>query len=1049
MTTSKLRIAMAVALLGLPSAAILRAQTAAKIVGLVKDQEGKIIAEASIVATGQKSTIKRKIKSEPDGGFVLAEIPPDTYEISATCDICNDVSSVVEVGAGQTRSIELTLDTKSNSTEISIDKHAATLDATSARLGSNATAGEIEAIPVNGRTYGPLALAIPLVSNSAGADFQALRFGGMSNQQNRYRLDGVDASSVVSAAPGFVPVSGVQFRLRTSVDSVQEFRVDAAMYPAEDGFGAGGQFKLVSKSGGADWHGGLSEYLRNDKLNARNFFDGVTKTGLHMNQFGGNAGGALKKDKLFVFASLEGLRQSAGLNILESAPSPHARQNADLLILPLLNLLGATSLPTQDPDVNAASRAATATESENNANIRVDYVANLRNRGFLRYSRTAGNQVVPDNTTTARSISSNTRPDNAVFSWNTELNAKMINQVTIGLNRAPVNVGVTGGGADAYGIRVIVGGAADNFASPGGLVQMVNGDWGRGALYHGSSWNFSDHLDLLLSSHSVKVGGEARMVRMPLQTMGGTVYRFLNPDTLLSNSDADVTYTGDVPLRVALQTQWAGYVQDEWRLRPNLVLNLGLRYEYASATREQNNKASIFDPYAFTVRQAAGGFYEASKLGFAPRLALAWSPERARGNTVVRTGVGIYQGPLTILDTIQPIQNSAIRSFIRGSIFPQPPSVLTGDEAQRAPYAFDASSFAHPQRNIVFSTSVQQSLPGQFVGQIGYGGILSRHLVQQATSNLGRSVDPDTGDIVRPNDSFGAIQYLTSGGTSSYHAFQSGLTRRFVDMLTISASYTWAHSIGDSLGTGEAQAAQNPNCLACEKASNNFDTKHTVNLSAVYSLPFGARQKYFSKGLVGALAADWALAGSFNAHSGLPLNVVIDRPDEIYRDGSTYYSPYGFVPDSASATVNVPYGGEDRGSQRPNLVPGVNPYQTGGGPWLNPTAFSIPLPGTMGNLGRNAFRGPGFSQIDLQLSRSIRISERVRIELRGEGFNVANHTNFAPPTTELQDQLLDASPGSGYSSRIATGFGQLNSTVGRTVGLGTSRQVQVGVRVVF
>jgi hypothetical protein len=682
----------------------------------------------------------------------------------------------------------------------------------------------------------------------------------------------------------------------------------------------------------------------------------------------------------------------------------------------------------------------------------MDYLLNVKNRFFTRYSRSNGNGITPDQSVTARNVSAATRPDQFVLGWSSELSASLINQMTAGLNRAPSSVGVDGGSALLSASRLLIVGSADNSAvSPGGLVSLIGGVYGRAADYKGRSWNLVDNLDWLRGNHSIKTGIDYRAIVMPFQTMGGTTYQYSTLDNLPVNNDADVAYTPDLPFRTAQGKQFGAYVEDEWRLRSNLTLSFGLRYEYFSPTSEQQNRGSIFDLSTFTFQPVNGGFFNASKLGFVPRAALAWSPDRLRGDTVFRVGAGIYQGPTAILDTVQPIQNGAVPVFLGGASFPQTPqSLFNNPDATKTPFALDTSSFVHPQRNMVFSGSVQQALPGQMVAQIGYLGILSRHLTQQGTTNLATGVDPVTGDRIRTSDQFSAIQYLTNGGNSSYNALQLGLSRRLVNGPTLSASYNWAHSIGDSFGTGETQAAQNPTCLACERASNNFDVRNTFSLNSVYELPFGKNRKYLNSGLIASLAAGWSLAGVWNLRSGLPVNVLIQRSDEIYRLDGVYYSPYGDIPDGAVAVTNVPYGGEDRGVERPNLVAGVNPYVNKSGTWfLNPAAFSIPLPGTIGNLGRNALRGPGFSQIDLQISRTFRVGEKHRIDLRAEAFNLANHVNFANPTSILPDSLVDVKPGSALNPDLASSFGQLNSTVGRTVGLGTSRQLQLSLRYQF
>ena len=242
-------------------------------------------------------------------------------------------------------------------------------------------------------------------------------------------------------------------------------------------------------------------------------------------------------------------------------------------------------------------------------------------------------------------------------------------------------------------------------------------------------------------------------------------------------------------------------------------------------------------------------------------------------------------------------------------------------------------------------------------------------------------------------------------------------------------------------------------CLACERSDNNFDIRQSFALNGVYALPFGKGQRHMSTGWASSALGGWSLAGAWNVHTGLPLNVLADRSNEIYYSAQTgqYYSPSATLPANGAYVVNAPYGLESFDSFRPNLVPGVDPYLKNKGSlgWLNPAAFSMPLPGTFGDLGRNALRGPGFSQLDLQISRSFSIRERQSLEIRMEAFNLLNHTNFSNPTTILPDSSIDVQPGSPYTPDLAAGFGLLGSTVGRTVGLGTSRQIQLSARFQF
>jgi hypothetical protein len=1033
---------------------LVQAQTSAQIIGVVRDQSGQAIASASVEAVGQKSAEKRKLTTQKDGSFALADLPPDVYQVSATCAICSDTSKVVEVGAGQSRSIDIALDTNSASSLIAVDDHAVTLDATSPKMGMNVSATEISSLPVNGRTFAPLALTAPFVTNAGGASFQDLRYAGQPAEQNNYLLDGLDTSSVISSSPGYLPLSGYTFRLRNSLDTVDEFRVDSLGYSAEDGSSTGAQIKLVSKSGSDGWHGSLFEYFRNDHLQARNFFDGEKPSPLHMNQFGASAGGDLIKDKLFLFGSFEELKQSTGFQSFELVPSAEARSRAVTTIQPVLQALPAGFSSTGDPDVDLAQRDGVASQNESNQNVRLDYLQSAKSRFFLRYSRSGANLLSPDSTATDRNIAAKSSPDQSVLSWSYQISGTLINQATLGLNRAPMTLNVQSANSPDDS-RIMIGGATSGgFASPGDLMLFSNGSYADSVDYHGRTYNLHDGLTWMKGAHSVQMGGDTRVLRVPFSMSGGMLYSLRDVDSLLSNEDVDVTYFADLSKRVAEQEQYAGYIQDQWRITPQVQAVFGLRYDYYSAMREQHNLASLLNYTNFTTTSPNGAFYNASRVGFEPRAGITWSPKRLKGDTVLRAGAGIYNGPTGLLDAMWPIQNSAPGSFERGMAFPLTASQITNSSSaisnQRA---LDLSSFGRPQQNYVLTASVQQALPHKLVGQAAYTGVLSRHLTQESFANISTAVDPATGNTIPANPAYSVIPFLTNAGNSSYHGLQLGLNRHLADNLTLTTSYNWSHSIGDSQGAGEEMAPQNPLCLECEHGDNNFDTRHSFSANAIYAVPFGKGRKLFNKGIGSALFGGWTMAGAWNAHSGLPVNVLVSRANEIYYSNSTaqYYSPSADLPADAHAVVNAPYGLEGLGAFRPNIVPGVNPYikSENGITWLNPAAFAMPLPGTFGNLGRNALRGPGFTQVDIQISRRFAITERNALTMKVEAFNLFNHANFSNPTAILPDSTIDVQPGTPYTSDLAAGFGSLTSTVGRTVGLGTSRQLQLSARFDF
>jgi hypothetical protein len=1026
------------------------AQQTATIVGLVRNTEGRNIDGAKLAAVGSRTGEKRLSSSSADGSFVFPAIPADTWQITATFEASGDSSTTVTVAAGQSRTVLLELHMDSATTLVAIDTKGTTIDTTSSRLAINVTSLETAELPVNGRTYAPLTLTAPGVVTAGTASFHDIRFNGQSSTQNEVRLDGVDSSSVISASPGFSQVPEFSFRLQASLDSIEEFRIDSALYPANEGHGSGGHVDLVSKSGSDQWHGALGEYLRNDDLDARNFFDGHDNNPLHMNQFGGSVGGPLIKSRLFMFGSGEGLDQRAGFNVIEQSPSASALAGATPLIQRILAGVP-TGFATGDPDVNTALKAGVALDDENTYGVRVDYVASAKDRLFARETRAGGEYSAPDITTAPRSLSSILHSDHLVAKWTRIQSAGLINEFTAGFNRLNDRLAIGTTTPAAQGIRVDFG---SGLVMPGSLIELPVGYLGSGATFDGRHYHVGDLMTLVHGAHTIKLGGEAGIVRMPFSILGGTSYRFNDLDSFLQNNDADVTSSGDLSRRAAAQEQFAGYVLDEWRIAPTVLINIGIRYEHYTATREEHNQAMLLDPSSLISRQAQGGFYPTSMAGFDPRIAMSWAPGFGKGGTVLRVGAGSYEAPVPMIDTLAPILAGANRSYAIGVTIPGSGAVAVGAKPVSLPKALDAGSFQHAARNYQYGVSVQQVIPGKLVAQAAWVGSVSRHLEQWGQSNpvLGLGPAGNETTLLRANTNFSAVDFLTNGGNSSYNGLNLNISRRLVDNLTVTASYSWSHSIDDSSGApGDAALPQDPTCRACERGSSNFDVRHVFAANSIYALPFGSHGRYLRSGWAARVLGGWTAGAVLTMRTGLPVNVTIERPDELYRDSSgLWYSLSTNVPATSVLLMNVPGGGESRPTLRPNLVPGMDPYIHGSrGTELSPAAFSIPLPGTYGDLGRNSLRGPGFSQFDAQISRRLRIGERQSFVIRVDAFNLLNRANFANPQASLPDGLSDLQPGSAFSTKTAPGFGQIVSTVGRTVGLGASRQLQLGLRYEF
>jgi hypothetical protein len=470
---------------------------------------------------------------------------------------------------------------------------------------------------------------------------------------------------------------------------------------------------------------------------------------------------------------------------------------------------------------------------------------------------------------------------------------------------------------------------------------------------------------------------------------------------------------------------------------------------------------------------------------FGPRLGFSWAPEKLANKTVFRVGGGYYYGPGLAEGQTQPAQNDRInRTITSGSLLTFPADTqsilstgISDPNLQFQPRAY-LPDYQIPEKILQYSASLEQQLPGNAVLTVAYVGSQGRNLFLRGITNriTGVVMNPTTGagTAVREfsvvngttvTNQFAEIDTKTSGGNDHYNGLQVLLNRRFSRGLTLGAQYVWAHSIGNSDGSKDARSSSNNYSFSSEYGDNISDVRQSFNLSLLYEVPFGSGKRYGSnanpvaKGLIGG----WQIGTLFNARTGLPIDVEIARAAIVYRNNTT-----GVITTSPVVTggiiqttplVNVPGGGQSRNVARPDLVAGVDPYiHNQGWLYINPAAFAMPAPGTYGNLGRNALRGPGISQLDLTLSKKFAVTESMNLEFRVECYNILNSPLYQVPNyatvSGSQARLADASgviqPGQAYTAAAAGGnYGALTQTVSNTVGTGTNRQFQLALRFNF
>jgi Carboxypeptidase regulatory-like domain len=977
--------------------AVLAQTDTGRITGVLTDQNGAVVPGATVIVKSSKTGEERTATSTSDGTYIITSLRPSVYSVTASTQGLSITATGVQVLIGQEVKLNLALQTTGVEAKVNVVAGADTaVNTESAAMGANVNPREVEGLPLNGRQLSQLYLQAPGSVNSGSGTYGDIRFSGRAVEQNEIRYDGIEGTAIIDTSPGNlngeVPTP---FRLQSSLENVQEFRVDSNNYPAEFGTGTGGQISVVTKSGGNKFHGSGFEYFRNDALDAANFFDNIIgqKSKLRMNQFGGSIGGPIKANKAFFFFSYEGYRLRGGINSIEAVPGQASRICAAPLgsgtiacnattaaLIPAFRVPDAIALRVGPDLFDTVQRQATNIVNETAVAFRFDYKINQKHSAYFRFFRDQGNNTQPEGVT-GRTIVIRSLPQNGVVAFQSVLKPTLLNEFKVGYNGALSRINglaPTVNGIDFSKISLNIAGSVAGFAlpgqganagvaTPGGLVRANSATNGSGQPYTPYSLSFIDSLNWTRGSHSFKFGGEVRAIRMWTDRIGGTTYTWSSINNFLANSLQSTQFLGDVSAPSpffnnstgqpeARQTYYIGYGQDEWKIRPNLTLNYGLRYEYYTPLKEKDNRQIYFDIVTGVLRDPSGDPYHSSKTNFGPRVALTWSPDPSGagffggGKTVLRGGFGLYYGPGQTEDQIQPIESNRISSTISGGSFPQDTNAIVANFINNPnnrsfqPRAY-APEYTIPEKIYQYTVSVQQELPYKVVLTAGFVGSQGRNLFLRSVANRilpgqttivdGTALPTTFGVVNRTNaagqviavntirefsivsgtssvqNPFAEIDYKTSGGHDSYKALQLSLTRRFNTGVTLNSQYTFSRSIGNTTGSNEARtAANNARTLSdfdYDLGANNFDIRHTFNFSAVYDLPFGKGKKHDFGSAGNAILGNWEVGTIVNARSGLPLEIGVVRPDvaiQCVNSAGCGGLPNGFVA-QLPGTVNV------------------------------------------------------------------------------------------------------------------------------------------------
>jgi hypothetical protein len=996
--------------------------------GTVTDPSGRLMGQAHVSAVENSTQQRREGMSDNDGRYAVPELPVGRYTITFDHPGFKTLTFVnVRQVVGGTRTLDATLQVSGGEDRVEVSATSELVDRTNGAITSLIESKQANELPLNGRNWAALTAFGPGAIDTGGSNQRSVRFAGRGLDDSNFTYDGVDETSIVNQT------QRAWARLSIPLDAIAEFRVDTLLATAEGGATGGAQLAVTSPSGANQFHGRLFEFLRNNYFDAPEpswASNGEAQQSLRLNQFGGALGGPVVHDKTFFYAASEAYRQVWGYPVSGDVPSaafkatvPSASPVSGIIDSypgagPKTFLTPYT--PANDPgdpyyaNYDLLTCSCTQVVNENSAMLRLDQHFSARTTGFMRFNYDRSVDTQPVSTAATELEQRVTAPVNGALELLHVLSPYLTNEAEFGYNRATDNTYNSSPTGAVFQIAISAG------PGPG----FGNQNYDYHSIYVGNTFAAIDNLTWLRGRQTLKFGVQIRHIQLNQHYGEHGIVTFSTLEQLAANKVAKASLTGALPVNDLRKNVFIGYVQDEFKVRPNFTLNLGARYTVFQLFREAHGKANPFD---FDTCGSQGFCGVGASFGrqnygdFDPRVALVWSPVQD-SKTIVRAGFGTYHEDGQLDDQNLPAKNEIPSYSVKNVIYPPNPYFTAGNISPNAEQRDRKDTYTEQ-----WDLSVQRELPANFLTTVSYLGSHGVHLLETNVVNL---KNPATGIAQYPGFA-PAIGWRGSVGASSYHGLSVSLRRPFSNGLLLTANYAYTHEIdngSNGSGDGDEISPQNAFCLPCEWASGTWDARHVVNGNAVYELPFGPGKPLLNqRGVTSAVVGNWQMTTTALARTGFPVNVLLP---------SSYVAPDG-----------------NSGTQRPDLVPGVALTPPGGRNihnWINPAAFALPA-GEFGDAPRNLFRGPGTWQIDIAAARTFPITERVRLEFRSEFYNIFNHPQLGQP--QMTCDLSSSSP-----TGCAAGFGSIINTVNLNtaivnpitpVGSGTPREIQLALRLDF
>ena len=1035
-------------------------QVGARIHGQVVDPSGAGVIDARVTVERVETGSVRHATTGVGGRYLIPALPPGDYAVGVEAEGFRRVSNEpVGLALGGEVRADFDLEIGTASDAVTITSATSALATTNAAIGTVIPNRFIVSLPLNGRNFLHLSLltpgASPAAVGSPGTERGrfALQANGARESANSYVYDGVYAINPILNSFSFAP----------PVDAVREFRIQTSSSEAGLGRNSGGQISVAIKQGTNDVHGTAYEFLRNDNLDARNFFslpsDPVPT--LRRNQFGASAGGPLVKNAAFFFANFESLVEDRATTRTTNVPTAAERTgdfSANTSRLPINLFTQRPFANGQLPSTHRVGRQVVAlyplpnravpgqnfvsapvgADRTTRSDIRLDTGVGERGQLAGRYSFADSERSMPFGAQQFSSVPGygndlDEHAQNVMVSETHALGSRWVNEARFGYNRISNRTIHANSGKDLNGDVGLPDFATRDLDRGLSFIQVtgissLGGEYNNPQVSTITSWQISNNLSYSRGRHLIQTGFERRAIGQDgfrnVLARGSIYFTDLAftqnalADLLLGAPSYSVAARND-NVQAARTGATSAFANDTWRISRTLTLSLGLRYEFNQPAYDTNDSASIFDPASSQIVQLGrdgvprSGFH-ADRNNLAPRLGIAVRPG-GTDRLVIRAGWGAHYN-FSDLATGQGIYFNP--PFFNALLFiPSRTSLLSisdpwpeGKEASLPPSVTTYDRNLRTSYAQQWNFTTQTELFANTVLTVGYSGARGTKLISA------RDINQPTPSTVQPNlrplPTFGDISQIASAFDSIYHSLQTQYQCRFQTGLTGLFSYTWSKSIDNAsnffASAGDANYPQDSNNISAERARSSFDVPHRFTGSFVYELPLGPGKAWGSgwSGATAKVLGDWQLNGIVTLQGGQPYSVAL--PGEL-DNSNTGRSAYGF-------------GAGDR----PHLVGDPNLASPDPQGWFDTSAFSMPAFGSFGNAGRNIVQGPGLANVDFSVLKDVELNERVTLQLRAELFNMLNTPAFLNPN------VFFGTPG-----------------FGRMLAARDGREVQFGVKLIF